>query len=292
MSPVCIGFIGFGEVGRIFAQAAAAEGAQVRVFDILFLEGEGRAVAGTHKKHPNITIASLPELVADCDYILSTVTTDVALQVAQDCAALLRPGKTYVDLNSTSPEAKKEIGASIEATGADFVEGAILGAVGASGAATRVLLSGSQAQPAAERLSELGLNCLTFGSKVGDAAAFKMLRSVFSKGIECLLIEMLAAGRRAGIDGALWEDVTEFMSDNPFEDVATNWIQSHAVAYERRYHEMVQVVESLEGLRIQPVMSQATKSFFERSLNLGLDTVFTHRPEDPQAVIAFMAEKL
>lgn len=292
MIPICIGFIGFGEVGRIFARATADKGARVRVFDVLLLESGGQALVGVPNNHPNITIASLPELVSASDYILSTVTTDVALQVARDCSAFLTPGKTYVDLNSTSPDLKKKIGAAIEATGADFVEGAILGAVGASGAATRVLLTGSQAQMVAEMLSGLGLNCLTFGSKVGDAAAFKMLRSVFSKGIECLLLEMLTAGRRAGIDSALWQDVTEFMSENPFEIVAANWIQSHAVAYERRYHEMVQVVESLEGLRIQPVMSQATKTFFERSLDLGLDAVFAHRPEDPESVIEFMAEKL
>lgn len=292
MNSTCIGFIGFGEVGRIFAHATAAKGARVRVFDILLLEGGGHAFVRAHIRHPNVTIAALPELISTSDYILSTVTTDVALQVAQDCTAFLGQGKTYVDLNSTSPEIKVKIGAAIEATGADFVEGAILGAVGASGAATRVLLTGSQAETVARTLSGFDLNCLTFGRKVGDAAAFKMLRSVFSKGIECLLLEMLTAARRAGIDSPLWEDVMEFMSNNPFESMAANWIQSHAVAYERRYHEMVQVVESLEALHVEPVMSQATKTFFERSLHLGLNAAFKHKPEDPESVIAFMSEKL
>jgi hypothetical protein len=63
--------------------------------------------------------------------------------------------------------------------------------------------------------------------------------------MEALLLELLIAGRRAGIDEELWKDITELMSKTPFEKTASNWVQTHAVACERRYYEMLQVIETM-----------------------------------------------
>jgi 3-hydroxyisobutyrate dehydrogenase-like beta-hydroxyacid dehydrogenase len=119
-----------------------------------------------------------------------------------------------------------------------------------------------------------------------------MLRSVFSKGLEALLIEFLVAAERAGLKGDLWQEVVGLMRRHPFEVTAANWVQTHAVAYERRYHEMEQVVNTMRELGLDPVMTAATTAFFARSRSLGLDTAFPEKPGDVDQVISFIDRQL
>jgi 3-hydroxyisobutyrate dehydrogenase-like beta-hydroxyacid dehydrogenase len=204
----------------------------------------------------------------------------------------LKPGQVYVDLNSTSPAVKIDADKIIQPTGAHFVEGAILGAVGATGAATHVLTGGAAGREVAETLTRLGLHVSFYSEEIGKASMFKMLRSIFSKGLEALILELLIAGKRAGIEKDLWKDVADFMANNPFERVAANWTQSHAVAYDRRYHEMVQVRQTLREIGLDPMMTAATETFFDRSRAIGLDKAFPKKPDSMDAVVAFMEKRL
>ena len=282
MVAIRVGFIGFGEVASVFSRAMRERGAEVAAYDIL----EERVRKGGVRFFP------LPDLVKRVDYVLSTATTQVARRVAEDCAPHLKPGQVYVDLNSTSPSVKIEAGKIIQPTGAHFVEGAILGAVGATGAATHILAGGAKGKDAAETLSGLGLRVSFYSPEIGKASMFKMLRSIFSKGLEALILELLIAGKRAGIEKDLWKDVSDFMTRTSFDRVAANWTQSHAVAYDRRYHEMVQVRQTMREIGLDPVMTAATETFFDRSRAIGLDKAFPEKPDSMDAVVAFIERRL
>lgn len=190
MAPSVIGFVGFGEAASVFSKRLTERNAEVVAFDI----DESKVNA------PGVSCLPLAELAVRAGYVLSTVTTQVAREVASEIASHLRPGRVFVDLNSTSPSVKVEIGRAISRSGADFVEGAILGAVGASGADTRILTGGNRGREVAETLRQLGLRVSFFSSEIGKAATFKMLRSIFSKGLEAIILELLIVGKRAGID--------------------------------------------------------------------------------------------
>jgi len=292
MVPKYIGFVGFGEVGSTFSKAMAEKGALIHVYDGLISQEGGEEVIRSRIQADGIYIQPLVEVVARSEYVLSTVTTQAARDVARTCAPHLRTGQIYVDLNSTSPAVKVEIGHIVEPSGAHFVEGAILGAVGTAGAKVRLLVAGDKGPEVAETLKTLGLNASFYSPDIGKPAAFKMLRSIFSKGLEALVLEMMIAGRRAGIGKDLWADITGFMTDNPFGRAAANWIQTHAVAYERRYYEMVQVIETMQEINIEPIMTSATEAFFKRSLSLGFEDAFEGKPEAFEAVVDFMDVRL
>jgi 3-hydroxyisobutyrate dehydrogenase-like beta-hydroxyacid dehydrogenase len=282
LTPVRIGFVGFGEVASVFSKSLRDHGAEVVAYDIQ--EDKVRAAG--------IPLLPLPRLIGNVDYVLSTVTTQAAKEVAVACAAHLNPKQVFVDLNSTAPKVKVEIGRIIEPSGADFVEGAILGAVGASGAATRILTGGEKGEAAAETFTRLGLHVRFYSAEIGKASMFKMLRSIFSKGLEALILELLIAGTRAGIRDSLWEDVSDFMTQNPFDQVASNWVRSHAVAHQRRYHEMAQVVETLRDIGLDPLMTTATEAFFHRSGSLGLNEAFSEKPNSMHAVVDHLEDQL
>ena len=288
MSLVRIGFIGFGEVASIFSKEMCSKGAEIRIYDILISQKGGLEIIKKRIPNNDIKINPLEEVIVKSDYILSTVPPQFAQDVAKKCVKYLKPGKVYVDLNSTSPFVKIDVGKIIQSLEADFVEGAILGAVGVTGSKTRILITGKRGEEVAEIFNDLGMNVSYYSPEVGKASMFKMLRSIFSKGLEVLILECLIAGKRAGIEKDLWDDITNFMGKKPFDQIADNWIKTHVLAYERRYHEMIQVVETIKELNLNPVMTSATKEFFSRSLSLGLKEAFLQKPDSSEEVISFM----
>ncbi len=148
VAKVC--FIGFGEVASIFSKPIRQNGVEVAAFDVLLSQKGGKEILNKRAQADGIQFGLLPDAVRNADYVLSTVTTQVARTAAKECAMLLGPGQIYFDLNSTSPSVKVEVGKILQASDIDFVEGAILGAVGATGAKTRILTGGAKVKEAAE----------------------------------------------------------------------------------------------------------------------------------------------
>jgi 3-hydroxyisobutyrate dehydrogenase-like beta-hydroxyacid dehydrogenase len=287
-----LAFIGFGEVGYTFSKELNKVGANVMVYDILLENPEKCEEMKRRILDSGCRPGSLEEVLDECRYILSAVVTQEAINAARECVPFLNKNHIYLDLNSTSPSIKVELKDIIEETGAHFVEGAILGAIGATGFRTRIFTGGSKGKDVADYLNRFGMNVYYYSPEIGKASMFKMLRSIFSKGIEVLLLEMLVAGKRAGIDEDLWSDISEFMSSKSFDKIAANWIESHAVAHNRRYHEMLQVIETMEEIGIEPVLTKKTASYFKRSIDMKMKDSFSSRPSHYNEVIEFIESKL
>ena len=270
MPPAAVAFVGFGEVASVFSEAARARGAEVAAYDHNLERPGGRARLEKRARAGGIRFATLGEAIRGAGLVLSTVRPQTAPDAARACAAHLGPGQLFVDLNTTSPAEKAAIGRTISASGAAFAEGAVLGAVGAAGASARILTGGPEGERAAGALSALGLSARFYSPEVGKASTFKLLRGIFTKGAEALLLELLVAGRKAGMEQELWEDVADFMSRHPFEKVAANWIVTHPPACGRRHHELLQIVETMRAQGTEPLMTAATEAFFRRSAGMDL----------------------
>ena len=289
-----ISFIGFGEVASAFAPALASRGAEVAAYDVLFDRPDGIEVLRERAGATPVELCALPEALRGAGYVLSTCTTSVAVEAAQRCAAYLKAGQAYVDLNATEPAVKLEVERAIEPSGATFVEGAVLGAVGVTGASTEILLGGPHIREAKRILAgNLGLNAKFYSEQTGKASTFKMLRSVFSKGVEALLIEFLVAGERAGIRADLWREVTELDGEPAIRE--NRQATGSAVTRLRMRGgkpEMKQFAGVLRQLGIEPTMTSATVAFFERSGSLGLQENFGKTPADMDEVIRFFNARL
>ncbi len=272
-----VGILGFGEAGSAFAHLLVGEGASVLAYDKSW--DEPNSTVKRTCKDDNVRFCSLSDLLASSEIILSTVTTDAALVAARDCVPNLRPQQYYCDLNSTAPSVKINLHSTVVPTGAKFVEGAILGAIGVAGGRTKILLGGPHAYALSEILNGVGLQTSPYSTEIGKASTFKMLRSIFSKGLEALVIEFLMAGRAAGLEKELWQEVTTLLATNSFDDVTRNWVCSHCVAHERRFHEMVQVTDLLKEMNQDTLMTDATLAFFKRSTDLKLSQDFPSKPD-------------
>ncbi|MBN1685633.1 MAG: NAD(P)-dependent oxidoreductase [Spirochaetales bacterium] len=292
MNTMHITFIGFGEVAALFSEAVQKRGAIVCAYDILIAREKGLETLQRRARVPGLSFLPIAEAMKGADLVLSTVTTHAALAAAEACSPYLEPNQTYIDLNAAAPSLKRAIAEVVQGAGAHFVEGAILGAVGITGADTKILIGGPHGPKAALALTQLGLHAVFYSTDIGKASSFKMLRSVFSKGLEALLIEFLVAGRRAGIESELWNEITELFKHDSFDRVAANWIETHATAHERRYHEMKQVTEVLREIGLDPLLTSCTEAFFKRSCEMGMKESFAGKPATRHEVIEFMEKRL
>ena len=84
------GFLGFGEVASRFTQRLHERGARVLAYDVLLDRPGGRDVLVSRAVGAPPDLLPLPDVTAQADIVLSTVTTDVALSAAKACVCDLK----------------------------------------------------------------------------------------------------------------------------------------------------------------------------------------------------------
>lgn len=282
------GLIGHGAVGSLFARLLSQHGASVVSYDVK-LETPATAEPIRQRILDNgAQPADFEQVLQQSDFVLSVTPTQSCVDAAKRASRLLHQGQIYCDLASAPPEMKREIAAVVSASGAEFLEGVILGAVGASKTCPAILLGGAGAESAASVLQQYGLRARFYSHEIGRASAFKMIRSIFSKGMEALLIETLVAARRSGMFEEIWSEVTSTLAKDGVERMLETWIRSHAVSSERRYCEMREVTAFLEDLGVGTVLTRATTEVFRRSNDSAIADRFPVEPERVTEVIDFL----
>lgn len=287
-----IGILGFGEAGSAFATTLAENNVDTFIYDRIWEYSDVEPPYTEYSRFDKIIFCSLSDLLASADIVLSTVTTSAASNAAKTCISKLRSQQIYCDLNSTAPSVKVDLYNLFRPAKIGFVEGAIMGAIGVTGGQTKILLGGELATDLSHTLNSLGLNTLPYSTKIGQASTFKMLRSIFSKGLEALILEFLVAGKNSGLEDDLWQEVTSLFEMNNFQDIAKNWVCSHAVANERRYHEMIQVIDLLKDMKLDPIMTNATLAFFKRSADWNISQDFPQKPSEMDKLIEDLAQRI
>ncbi|AFR06268.1 NAD(P)-binding domain-containing protein [Nocardiopsis alba] len=238
-----VAVLGLGEAGAIFAEAYAAAGQLVIGFDpastVRTPEGVDRA-------------SSTAEAVAGADVVLSLATAAHAVSVAREAASALRSDAVYIDLNAASPQVKTDVARTVDGA-ARVVDGALIGSVVKFGSKVDILLAGPAAEEAARMLQVVGANAEPIGETVGAASGRKLLRSVFMKGLGALITEALDAGRAAGEEEWMREQVAAALTDGTAAlERLDNGTRLHAV---RRSQELDASIALLDELRVEAPVS-------------------------------------
>ena len=218
-----IGFVGFGEAGFHIARGLLGAGLTgITAFDIntdapVLGEKIQQRVeeTGTRLVHSN------SELTGASDIVISTVTANQALAAAQQNAPGLHSGQLYADLNSVSPVLKQSIDRVIAATGARFVEVAVMAPAPPYGHKVPMLVGGAGAAEFIDRMAPFGMQMEFTSEKVGEAAATKMCRSVIVKGMEALLTECVLGASRYGAEERVFKSLSETFPGLDWAEMAT-----------------------------------------------------------------------
>jgi 3-hydroxyisobutyrate dehydrogenase-like beta-hydroxyacid dehydrogenase len=225
-----VAVLGLGEAGARLAADLTAAGADVHGYDPL--------QGGTPE-----------EAVAGSDVVLSVNSARAALDAARSAAPVVGEA-IYADLNTAAPSLKRELASVVSR----FADVALLGPVPISGIATPALASGPAARAFAEALEPLGMPVDVVSGEPGDAAAMKLLRSVFMKGLAAAAIESVQAAEAAGHTEWLKQEIAAVIG-RPLLDRLLSGSQAHAL---RRIDEMEAARDLLEELGVEPRIASAS----------------------------------
>jgi 3-hydroxyisobutyrate dehydrogenase-like beta-hydroxyacid dehydrogenase len=253
---ICL--LGFGEVGQTLADDLLKAGATNLVaWDIQFASPDSIPSNGL-KSRAVRAATDAPSAVREAQLVVSAVTAAQDANAARSVVPGLQPGTFYLDLNSVSPEMKREAASIVEATGARYVEGAVMSPIGPKRIASPILLGGPHAEDFLKLAQPLGFSgAKVFAAEVGKASAAKMCRSVMIKGIEALLTESMLAARKHGVEATVLASLQDLLPGIDWRELAQYMISRSLIHGKRRAEEMREVAVTVANTGLTPHMSAA-----------------------------------
>ena len=205
-----IGILHPGDMGSVVGACAVAGGSRV------LWASEGRS-AGSRERAAAAGLEdarTVAALVAASDVIVSVCPPHAAIDLARDVAGRRFAG-LFVDANAVAPATAREIGAVVEAGGAAFVDGGLIGPPPRNAGSTRLYLSGREAKRAAALFESSALEAIAIGDGPGAASALKMAYAAYTKGSSALLMAIRALAASEGVDDALLAEWRRSQPDLP-----------------------------------------------------------------------------
>jgi 3-hydroxyisobutyrate dehydrogenase-like beta-hydroxyacid dehydrogenase len=272
-----IGLIGYGEVGKIFAQALIERGAAwVGMYDILLKDAAKATTTRAHAEQAGIAaIDSAAALLDRADVVISAVTASQTLTVATEASASIRSGTWFLDVNSASPGTKAAAGRAIDGAGGRYVESAMMTSVPPYGIGVPMLLGGAHAQAAASLFAPLGFSMEVASDEIGVASAIKMCRSVFIKGLEAIVIESYASARHYGVEDRVLASLAETFPTIDWEKQGAYLFSRVAQHGRRRAEEMREAAETVKEAGFDPHMATASATRQDMIAGLAAQGAFT-----------------
>jgi 3-hydroxyisobutyrate dehydrogenase-like beta-hydroxyacid dehydrogenase len=248
-APVTVAMLGLGEAGGALGADLAAAGARVRGWDPAGGDVEGVELA-----------ADDCAAVAGADLVLSVNWASEAVGAARSASHVLREGQLYADLNTGAPGMKREVAEVIAGTGAAFADVALMAPVPGRGVRTPALASGPGAPLFARVMVGFGMPVTLLEAEPGEAAARKLARSVYVKGMAAAIGEALEAGERLGCADWLAGDIGRTL-DEADAAFAERLLSSSRLHARRRMDEMAAAAAMLDELGVEPRMATATEAW-------------------------------
>ena len=198
-----VGLLHPGEMGAELGRALRGRG-----HDVVWAS-EGRS-AETRRRADEAglrDVATVDAFAREANVILSVCPPHAAVEVARSVAGF---AGLFVDANAISPATTRDVA---EAAGAArFVDGGIVGSPPVEPGATRLYLSGPDAEEVGRLFDETVVEARVLSAEVGAASAMKLVYAAWTKGTAALLLAIRAVARAEGVEDAL---VAEWRESQP-----------------------------------------------------------------------------
>ena len=245
-----IGVMSPGDMGQAIAQQLRQKG-----FNVCTALDQRSARSKTLARDAGLTdVGSIAKLTERCEVILSVMNPGAALDFAGTVAQALAAGKRrplFVDCNAIAPVTMQAINAKITAAGGRCADAGIIGPPPRGAAKNWLYVSGPEAH-ALEQLATPQINVVVLSDRVGDASAIKMCYGAMTKGVTALVLELLIAARRLGVEAALETQLKQTRRD------VYDWIiGALPVMPPKAYRwvpEMLQIAQTFESAGMTPRM--------------------------------------
>jgi 3-hydroxyisobutyrate dehydrogenase-like beta-hydroxyacid dehydrogenase len=198
MSKTTVGLLYPGEMGTAVGRCLAGAGHEV----LWAAAGRSPATAARAGEAGLTTVPDVAEVAGRADVVLSVCPPHAALEVAREVSAA-GFGGLYVDANAVSPATAREVAGIVEAVGAGFVDGGIIGTPPVAPGFIRLYLSGARAGEVLRLFAGTEVDARVVDGEPGGASAVKMAYASWTKGSAALLLAARALARAEGVEEAL-----------------------------------------------------------------------------------------
>ena len=167
----------------------------------------------------------------------------------------------YLDINSVSPETKREIARSPgQRSPANLRggrgDGAGCAAAPASSHAAR--RRGRRTRPPGD-CNAIGMNVKPVSERIGVASAIKMCRSIFIKGLEAITVESMFTARRYGAEKQVLASLAATYPDMGWDTTLPDYLISRVAEHgKRRAAEMREAAQAIADAGLEPLTALAT----------------------------------
>ena len=288
-----VAFLGFGELGSTLAGALRGRGnLSVRAWSRTPRdERADEALDARLRRSGTERANSIEEALAGAHAVLAVVPGAAAEELARRCTPHLGSQSIYADLSAAAPAVKLAAAERVTARGALYADVAVLGTVAASGAAVPLLASGSGSETLRALVEPAGLRVTVLEAPAGDATLVKLLRSVYMKGRDALVLEMMVAARHHGLEGVVAESIAGPGEEVAFPALAERLLSALAVHAERRAHELRSAGAVLRDSGVEPLVTEAGAERLARLATVGLRGRFAgERPATAEEVLAALED--
>ncbi len=247
---VTVGIISPGDMGSGIGEKLAKNGARV----IVALDARSERTKELAAAAGLEDVGTVERMVTEATHVLSVLVPSEATAAAERVARALETtgaAPVYADLNAVSPATTRRIGEIVEAAGARFVDGGIVGGPPRGTVNPRIYASGPNAAELAV-LEQHGLIVPVLGDKIGLASGIKMCYASMTKGFQALGTELLVTARLLGVDEALRE---EMLDSQP---ALRGWLAKSTLTMPPKAHrwigEMEEIAATFEQVGLTPRM--------------------------------------
>jgi 3-hydroxyisobutyrate dehydrogenase-like beta-hydroxyacid dehydrogenase len=285
-----IAFIGYGSLASELAKGiASADDVELRAYSRPPADPGSATVMRRRMEAAGVqSRESIETAVAGADIVIAAVPAAAAAEVAAACSHALGDGTLYIDPSPLPPAAKERLSAELAVAGAAYVDVAVLGTVATDGARVPMLAAGPGAERWAEAGRSFGLQISVVDGPPGRASTVKLLRSVFMKGRDALILEMLLAARQYGLERAILDSMPP---GEPFEALAERVVCSLALYAERRADELAASAQLVSEAGVEPLATLGGYQRLRRLADLRLrDHYGTAPPDHLEAVLALVEQ--
>lgn len=250
--PPVVAVLGLGEAGSEIAAGLCAAGAVVRGFDPRVPAGAGV-----------VACAGDADACRGADVVLALTCAHEAEGALTAALPGVGPAAIYADMNTASSGLKARLAGLAAGVGVGFADVALMSPVPGNGLRTPMLVSGPAAGQFARVFGRLGAAVEVLPGPPGAAAARKLLRSVFYKGLAAAVTEALRAAQAAGCEDWLRDNIRHELVNASAATV--DRLERGSVRHaRRRADEMAAATELLRQLDVPPRVASASEQWLQQ----------------------------
>src|ERR1019366_4049044 len=282
MGEAQIGLLHPGEMGAAVGGCLVAAGHRV----LWASAGRGPATAARAEAAGLRDAGTVAALAPQAGIIVSICPPHAVLDLARSVAEHAPPGfgGVFVDANAVSPGNHGGVARIVEAGGASYVDGGIIGLPPSAPGRTRLYLSGPRAAEVRDLFAGTDLDARVIDGGLAAASALKMAYAGWTKGTAALILAVRALARAAGVEDAL---LAEWQESQPALASRSQAAASSAAGKGWRWvGEMEEIAASMAASGLPPGFHEAAAEIFRRSPRAG------SAPADEPTVASILAALL